>query len=359
MLLRRLLLALGVLALVAGVVLAVLSLRVRPGGGNRAAATQASILVAARDLPTATLMRSEDLKWTEVAQVPPGAYVRGKAGENDALGAATRRDFKEGDPIVADGIIRPTQVGFLPAVLAPGMRAIALSIDAAAVGAGLIRPGDHVDVILTQNLESEGQGHAAALKSVGETILSNIRVIATDQITNLQQPGNKLAVAQPARVPQSVTLEVSEAQAQTLVVAHQLGRLQLSLRGLADSVAAPTSATPLPTWATQVSPALRALAGGAEPGAAGVPAGGAPVQAAPVLVEIVRGGAQTTMRIERRCFSEKTHTSITCSKAPVAPGEEGAAGTDEGAPAAAPAAPAPAAPGKQGALSLPSTARAA
>ena len=358
MLLRRLLLALGVLALVAGVVLAVLSLRVQQPGGVARGPTvpPVSILAAVRDLPPAALLRSEDLKWTEVAgdKVPPGAFVRGKPGESDPLGAATRREFKAGDPIVADGIIRPTQVGFLPAVLAPGMRAIALSIDAAAVGAGLIQPADHVDVILTQNLES--QGHVAALKSVGETILSNIRVIAVDQTTNLEKPGDKLAVAKPARVPQLVTLEVSETQAQTLLVAHQLGRLQLSLRGLADSVAPTASTTPLPTWATQVSPALRALAGGSEPGAtASMPAGGVPVQAAPVAVDIFRGSKpHEKNEIQTLCFSEKTHAAVACGKAPAAPAaEEGAAGTEEGAPAAAPAAA-----GKQGALSLPAAARA-
>ena len=378
MLFRRLLLGLGVLALIAGIALAVLSLRQPRTIATGPAVPKTQVLTAAKDVPAAALLRSDDIKWAEVPvnEVPPGALVRTPNGpEPEVLGAATRRAFKAGDTIAGDMIIRPTEAGFLTAVLRPGMRAIALSIDAAAVGAGLIQPGDHVDVLLTQGLQHvAGSGDLGpAFRSVGETILRDLRVIAVDQTTNLATKQGVLA--QPtARVPQTVTLEVSAEQAQALLVAHQLGSLQLSLRSLADSAAAPDTPLPRPTWAIQVSQALRELSGTAEPGEAAAAAnGGGPAmaaggaaggpgltpgsqQSAPVAVDVIRGAKPKDLapHIEQMCFSEKFHTKIECPKVISAPGAEEAPAGSEGAPEGAPAG----APGKAGALSpLPNAAR--
>ena len=375
MLFRRLLLALGVVALLGGIALAVISLRQPRNIATGPVVPKAQVLTAAKDVPQAALLRSDDIKWAEIPvnEVPAGALVRAQGGpEPEILGAATRRGFKTGEVIAGDMIIRPSEAGFLTAVLHPGMRAIALSIDAAAVGAGLIQPGDHVDVLLTQGL-----GHVAgntelgpAFRSVGETILRDLRVIAVDQTTNLAaKPG---VLAQPtARVPQTVTLEVSAEQAQALLVARQLGSLQLSLRSLADAASAPNTPLPRPTWAIQVSQALRELSGEAAPGEAPANGGEAKTvaggetrgpgpgltpasQTAPVAVDVIRGTKPKDLapRIEQNCFSEKAHTKIECPKVISAPGTEASPGS-EAEPAGTPGA----APGKASALSPAPTAR--
>lgn len=326
MLLRRLMLALGLLALIAGIGLAVVSLRVPRGGpaGPAAGVPPQAILVATHDIAAASLLRSDDLKYAEVAAnaVPPGAFVRGKAAETDVLGAATRRAIKAGDPIPTDAIIRPTELGFLPAVLHPGMRAIAIHVDEAEVGAGLIQPGDFVDVLLTQNLAHEGGG-SDVYRSVGETVMHNVRVIAADQTVNTTPEGQKQTVKAPPRVPHTVTLEVTPEQAQALVVAHQLGQLQLVLRSLTAS--ASPGAEPPPTWATQVSAALRELVGGPTPGGGGGGGGGikagaataqanGPSGASSVEIVILRGSRTTTQGTQdQRCYSERTGTTVRCT----------------------------------------------
>jgi pilus assembly protein CpaB len=364
MLIRRLLLAVGFLALAAGIVLTVLSLRTpretNVVAAGPAAVAKQTVLTAAHDLPAATLLRSDDIKWADMAvgQVPAGAIVRSPTtAETDLLGAATSRALKAGEAIPGDVVIRPTEAGFMAAVLTPGMRAISIQIDAAAVGAGLIQPNDRVDVLLTQTLH-EG-GSTAALRSVGETILHDLRVIAVDQTHMLGvEQERKATVTTAPRVPQIVTLEVTTQQAEKLMVAHQLGRLQLTLRGLAET----TDAGPpvAPTYATDVSPALRYLseeAGGGGPGKP-VAEGGVPgAPAAPVAIAIIRGQKPAKeMRTDTLCYSERSHTTVHCRDEPVTPtNATGTPASGEGTPAGGDT-PEPAAPGKSGALSTRPTA---
>ena len=355
--LRHVLLALGLLALVAGIGLSIVSLRTprQLVATTQQAVQPVTVLVATRALPVATLLRGDDTKWSQVParEAPPGAIIQGKEPAVNVLGAATSRAFKEGDAITQDAIIQPTDARFLPAVLAPGMRALALSFSEPQLGAGLIQPGDHVDVILTQNFTSESHNNLA-LREVGETILRNLRVIATDR-THLQQPTapNQHVTAQQNRpVPRTVTLEVTTGQAEDLTVAQRLGALQLTLRGLGDQ-ADTKGALPPPTWATDVSRALRYVAeGGTNPAeasrsaAAASGASGAmasPMSNAPVAIDIFRG-----TKSERRCYSEQIGSTVPCQPGSAAPG----AGTAEPEAGAA-------VPGKSSALALTPTKRAA
>ncbi|HKS88037.1 MAG TPA: Flp pilus assembly protein CpaB, partial [Stellaceae bacterium] len=222
------------------------------------------------------------------------------------LGSATEHEFKAGEAITIDGIIRPTDARFLRAVLAPGLRALSLSFGEPQLGAGLIQPGDHVDILLTQTL-SEATG--AAYRSVGETILSNVRVIAADQ-THLQPPPDNpqhLQLATKKPVPHIVTLEVTPKQAEMLMVAQRLGSMQLTLRGLVDK--GDSGVVPPPAWAAEVSPAL----GAAGDNGGGTQTAGGP-NSGPVAVDIFRG-----TKSEQRCFSESTGMHVNCGKGASSP----------------------------------------
>jgi pilus assembly protein CpaB len=150
-------------------------------------------------------------------------------------------------------LIRAGDAQFLAAVLKPGMRAVSIAVDAPQSASGLVRPGNSVDVILIQSFADSAV--ESARKSVGETVLRNVRVIAIDQLLRGEPTPE-------ARTPKTVTLEVSESQAQVLLVAANLGRLQLSIRPLAGAPSESVEGTPPPTatWASDVSPALKELA---------------------------------------------------------------------------------------------------
>jgi pilus assembly protein CpaB len=277
MILRNILLGLGMLAMVAGVALGVIWLR-EPEPQQAAEQEQApqpemprqSILVANRAITTGTLLTASDLRWKELAanqSAPVDAIVRGQVPEGDFVGSVSRRGFAAGDPLAESDLVKPNQGGFLAAVLAPAMRAVAVTVGAAESVAGLVAPGDRVDVILTQNFNDTLV--SAQRKSVGETVLHDVRVIAVDQalsgaIQAKQQPAPPTVGAE-GRIPRTVTLEVTEQQAEKLLVALNLGKIELSMRPFEQSTTstevpvAEGAATPTPTWASDVSPALKSV----------------------------------------------------------------------------------------------------
>ena len=106
-------------------------------------------------------------------------------------------------------------------------------------------PGDHVDVMLTQTFKNDDA--PLTRRSVSETVVDNLRVLAIDTGT---KPGAGAKAI-------SVTLEVLPQQAEKVNVAQELGKLSLTLRSLDEPgiAAAPVSPQP-PTWAGDVSPAL-------------------------------------------------------------------------------------------------------
>jgi pilus assembly protein CpaB len=266
MLVRNLLLAVGALCLLAGVVLALAWYnQAERTPAERLETARPAMLVTTHAVPTGTLLRPEDIGWREVGsgEIQAGHLVRGQVSQGDFVGAIARRNFAQGEPLVASDLVKPSERQFLAAVLKPGNRAVSISVDAPQSAAGLILPGDQVDVILTQSFADPATDPAR--KSVAETVLRNVRVIAVDQSISTVVKQSILprgALTPEPRVPKTVTFELSEGQAEKLFVAAQLGHLQLSVRPLEAERAAETGKTPADgrTWASDVSPALKELA---------------------------------------------------------------------------------------------------
>lgn len=319
MILRNILLGLGVLAMIAGVALGVIWLR-EPAPQPVAEQEQPppprpSILVANRSIATGTLLTASDMRWKDLAAnqaLPTDAMVHGQISDADFVGSVSRRGFSAGEPLIESDLVRPNQGGFLAAVLAPAMRAVSVTVGAAESVAGLVAPGDRVDVILTQTFNDALV--SVPHKSVGETVLHDVRVIAVDQalsgaIQAKQQPAN--AGTPEGRIPRTVTLEVTEQQAEKLMVALNLGKIELSMRPFAapgtDEVPlAVGSASPTPTWASDVSPALKSVNKGAKKSSDGSPS---------PAVAVMRGS-----KVEHLCPAAEGLNA--CGDAGTAPGQQ-------------------------------------
>jgi pilus assembly protein CpaB len=270
MFVRNLLLVIGALCLVGGIALSVVWYnQMRSGLVQGQPPPSPAVLVASRAISTGTLLRPDDLRWKEVraGEIRPGSLLRGQVSESEFMGAVTRRPFVADEPIVTADLVKPNERQFLSAVLKPGTRAVSISVDAPQSVAGLVLPGDQVDVILTQSLAEPGGD--VARKTVAETVLRDVRVIAVDQSLNTtnKPPAATVrgAFTPESRIPKTVTFELTDRQAERLFVAAQLGRLHLSVRPLeAGPMAQADEEGPPPTWAADVSPALTEL--GSKPG---------------------------------------------------------------------------------------------
>jgi pilus assembly protein CpaB len=135
-----------------------------------------------------------------------------------------------GQPVTRGSLVGPNDRGFLAAALGAGMRAVTVPVNVSSGVAGFVFPGDHVDMVLTQSVQGGGEG--PPLK-VSETIIRNLRVLATDQRITDKDDDGKTQV----KVFANVTFEVTPKIAEKIAVAQSLGTLSLSLRSLADNTA--------------------------------------------------------------------------------------------------------------------------
>ena len=150
-------------------------------------------------------------------------------------GAVVRMPLIAGQPITNTEIVHADTAGMMAAMLNPGMRAVSISISTDSGAGGFIMPNDRIDLILSRKTNSNPpQVHA-------HTILSNVRVLAVDQIYK-QDKDTKTVIAK------SATLELTPAQAELVEKAQNQGQLSLSLRPLNDSEAGVASnSVPTPT----------------------------------------------------------------------------------------------------------------
>jgi pilus assembly protein CpaB len=228
----------SILMVLGGVALAMVAYQIiaplRPAttvdaGGGPISPLEVGYIVSAHPLPSGTLVRDEDfaLKTALPSSLPPNAIT--DLPENRAMlrGGLIRHYVDENQVITLADILRPRDRGFLAAVLELGTRAVSLGVDAVTGVAGLIWPGDRVDVILTQEMD-----HAIAPLSrrvLSETVLKNVRILAVDQdIVRDSSPG----AASVGRVAHTVTVEVANDQAERVTVAQQLGRVTLAVRAI-------------------------------------------------------------------------------------------------------------------------------
>src|SRR3954469_9111239 len=232
--------ALLVGALVIAVITAVMAKNMFAGAGaQQAAAAQAvplgpKVLVAKKALPAGTIIDPDSFSlqpWPKEL-MQSAYYVEGQpdGDPKKLLGTVVRYQITAGQPVTRGSLVGPQDRGFLAAALGPGMRAITVPVNASAGVAGFVFPGDHVDMVLTQQVQGGGDG--PALK-VSETIVRNIRVLATDQRITEKNDDGKTEV----KTFSSVTLEVTPRIAEKVAVAQSMGTLSLSLRSIADNTA--------------------------------------------------------------------------------------------------------------------------
>lgn len=214
-----------------------------------AAPAEVQVVVAAQSLRSGSLLKSGDLTIAKLAPsiVPETAIKAGTLNMDDLKGAMIRRGLRQGEALLNGDVIHPTDRGFLAAVLQPGMRAITVAVDVVTGAAGLISPGDHVDVMLIQTLDDASR--PPGQRVAAHVVLNDIRVIAIDQ--KLVAPEGPDSGGKPAA---TVTLEVAGDQAERVVVAGRIGRLSLVVRSAEPGGV--EAASDHVTWGGDVSPAL-------------------------------------------------------------------------------------------------------
>lgn len=189
------------------------------------------VMVATRALPAGTIITADAMSYQQWPEelVQDVYFMEGESDIEQLLGTVVRHPITAGEPVTQGSLVSPGDRGFLAAALGPGMRAVTVPVSARTGVAGFVFPGDRVDLVLTQSIRGEGRDLKAA-----ETVLRNLRVLATDQSTEQTTDEDGKTIVRAFR---TVTLEVTPKIAEKVAVAQTVGTISLVLRSLADNQA--------------------------------------------------------------------------------------------------------------------------
>jgi len=115
------------------------------------------ILAASADIPFGGRLSAGNIKWKQwPKEAMSPEYVtreeRPEALEEFGAGVA-RAPIYVGEPISERRVVMVGDKGLMSGLLTPGMRAVATEISTESASGGFIQPGDHVDIILTVEVE--------------------------------------------------------------------------------------------------------------------------------------------------------------------------------------------------------------
>lgn len=241
---RSLILVLALLASVGTVALLEFG-RPKPTSGPSLAEVRDTVhvLVYARDLPRGTVIDEASLFWQEQlrASLPQDALISEEAGASypeDVIESVLRRDVLSGELVRAASFVQGA-AGFMSLALTPGTRAVAIGVTAQKLAGGFILPEDRIDIIHTAPGDFNMDGRQG---NFSQTILENIRVLAigdtpTSRITFQtadQQDTMQVRKSDVNLLGDTITLEMTDAEAEVLFTALSSGQVSLALRALDD-----------------------------------------------------------------------------------------------------------------------------
>lgn len=215
-----------------------------------------AVLVAAQPIGRGDRLGPGNLQWQDWPEAVISEAAIQRDARPDAIEAYTgwtsRADFLLGEPIRPERVVEGSG-GLMSVLLSPGKRAVALPISAETGAGGFVMPDDRVDLVHTVVEDADGDGSS---EPISRTIISNVRVLAVDQLSETLEEGSAI-------VASTATLELTPDQVEALSNARNSGRLSLALRSVADfdevqieEVAAMVPEPPAPAPEVAVAPAL-------------------------------------------------------------------------------------------------------
>ena len=219
------------LALTSGGLAALLALRYlrqQSSPLTRREAQAGKIVLAARPLAVGSTIQEADVK---VIDWPGGVMPVGfLASTKEAVGRGVITPIAENEPLLTAKLSTKDAGAGLQVAIRDGMRALSVRVDEVVGVAGFVLPGSRVDVLITLNPNP----NLNRPESISRTILQNIQVLASGQVTQPDKDGTPIKVS-------VVTLLLTPDQAELLTLAAQEGKVQMALRNTLDTVAIKTA----------------------------------------------------------------------------------------------------------------------
>jgi pilus assembly protein CpaB len=278
----------GLLALVCGVSASVGVNRLRQSGAKVTKPETVVIPVSGVAIKRGDVVTEKMLiarEWPKDL-VPAGALLTKK----DIVGKIAKVSFVKNEPFFSGKIGDSPRFSGL---VKDGMRASTiLTPNDSSFVAGLMEPGDKVDVLFTDSTDKDLTGGGSTAP-----IMQNIEVLAIGQIVDPDE-----SRANNGKRMRSVTLSVLPEQATKLVLAQEMGTLHLALRSARDEATANLSAVTVTELRGTAYPALpsdpsepKIIPISADESAEPI----APKQPREIYVRVIRGAFKSTARLQK------------------------------------------------------------
>lgn len=174
------------------------------------------VMVPKETLGPKTLITEQMIKAKDVPVelIQPGTALN----PQEVVGKITRTEIYADEPILVGRIYKDNENnGDLSLMIPEGQRALTVAVDDVSGVAGLLHPGDHVDIMVTFDHETERT-------TLSTLLLQNINILAVGQLLDNVQKGDKSVNTQ------TVTVAVNPDQAPLLTLATERGSIRLMLR---------------------------------------------------------------------------------------------------------------------------------
>ncbi|HYI71148.1 MAG TPA: Flp pilus assembly protein CpaB [Skermanella sp.] len=190
------------------------------------AVATAEVLVVTTDLEIGQIVGERNAAWQKWPKANLNAKYITRESSPDAIrtltGAAARQPLFAGEPVTSAKLVKREGAGILAIMLRDGYRAVTMKVDEAQGLAGLVKPGDRVDILLTHRVAIPADSELRGERNISEVIAHAVRVLAVGQEIKGEDDKNKLA--------KSITVEVDPRQAEAITLGRSMGTLSLALR---------------------------------------------------------------------------------------------------------------------------------
>jgi pilus assembly protein CpaB len=176
------------------------------------------VVVAKADIAPKTKLTAAMLKVVNM----PAEYIQPGAVQDidKAVGVAAKEQIAAGEQVIQRRLVIEGKSAGFPGIIPPGKRAVSVAVTEVTGVAGLVKPGDSVDVIVTFEPNVAGE-------HLSQIVLQNLRVLAANQDT---EAGTVDGAKKEGATKMTVTLAVSPDEATRLAVADEKGKIRLALR---------------------------------------------------------------------------------------------------------------------------------
>ncbi len=206
------------------------------------------VVLAKEAIPARTVIEA---KMLDVKQLPEPAVTPDMIRDPKEIeGKVTTSAMIVGEIIQRPKIAAKGAGMGLSFIVPHGKRALTIKTDDVQGVAGLIKPGDFVDVLSTFDIPkqaSDKTNQSQTTESLAVTVLQNAQVLALDQMMEARPPeldANKQATSAP-QLYALVTLAVLPKEAERVHLLFQKGPLRLTLRPLREFTKIPSNGTTL------------------------------------------------------------------------------------------------------------------